>query len=55
MDRVRNVKTKLTAIDNAAGDIRTDVDSLRAEITTALEAIETLLRHSAATPATHAA
>lgn len=55
MDRVRSVKTKLTAIDNAAGEIRSDVDSLRSEITTALEAIETLLRNSTATPATHAA
>jgi hypothetical protein len=46
MDRVRSVKTKLTAIGNAAGDIRSDVDSLRSEVMTALEAVESLLRKS---------
>ena len=46
MDRVRSVKTKLTAIDNAAGDIRSDVDSLRAEVLSALEAVEGILRNS---------
>ena len=46
MERVRSVKTKLTAIDNAAGDIRSDVDSLRSEVMTAVEAVESLLRKS---------
>ena len=47
MDRVRSVKTKLTAIDNAAGDIRSDVEALRSEVLNALEAVEGLLRKSA--------
>ena len=47
MDRIRNVKTKLTAIDNAAGDIRTDVESLRSEVLNALESVEGMLRKSA--------
>jgi hypothetical protein len=47
MERFRNMKTKLTVIETAADDIRTDIDSVRAETTTALEAIETLLRNSA--------
>lgn len=56
MDRVRSVKTKLIAIDNAAGDIRSDVDSLRSEVSTALESVEALLRNSARTLGTaHAA
>ena len=46
MDRVRSVKTKLTAIDNAAGDIRSDVESLRSEVLTALESVETLLKRT---------
>jgi hypothetical protein len=44
MDRVRSVKSKLTAIDNAAGDIRSDVESLRSEALTALEAIDGILK-----------
>jgi hypothetical protein len=44
MDRIRNVKTKLTAIDTAAGDIRTDVEALRSEVLNALESVESLLR-----------
>ena len=58
MDRVRSVKTKLTAIDNAAGDIRTDVEALRSEVLNALESVEGLLRKSAMAnlaPAAHAA
>jgi len=47
MDRVRSVKTKLTAIDNAAGDIRSDVESLRSEVLNTLEAVEGLLRKNA--------
>lgn len=47
MDRLRNVKTKLTAIDTATGDIRADVDLLRAAVSTALESMESLLRKSA--------
>jgi hypothetical protein len=58
MDRVRSVKTKLTAIDNAAGDIRTDVEALRSEVLNALESVEGLLRKSTMAnqaPAVHAA
>ena len=58
MDRVRSVKTKLTAIDNAAGDIRTDVEALRSEVLNALESVEGLLRKSTMAnqaPAAHAA
>jgi hypothetical protein len=46
MDRVRSVKTKLTAIDTAAGDIRSDVESLRSEVVNALESVEGLLKKS---------
>ena len=46
MDRVRSVKSKLTAIDNAAGDIRTDVEALRSEVLNAIESVEGLLRKS---------
>ncbi len=49
MDRVRSVKTKLTAIDNAAGDIRGDVESLRSEVLNALEAVDALLKTAKAT------
>ena len=55
MDRVRNVKSKLTAIDTAAGDIRSDVDVLRSEVLGALDAVEGLLRMSKAAPTPHAA
>jgi len=44
MDRVRNVKTKLTGIDNAAGNLRSDVDTLRSEVLNALDAVDALLK-----------
>ena len=55
MDRVRNVKTKLTAIDSAAGDIRSDVDSLRSEVMNALETVESILKKSTVSAAPIAA
>lgn len=54
MDRVRSVKTKLTAIENAAGDIRSDVESLRSEVLTALESVEALLKRTTVTQVTPA-
>ena len=47
MDIIRSVKTKLTAIDNPAGDIRSDVESLRSEVMNALEVTEGLLKKAA--------
>lgn len=47
MDRVRSVKTKLTAITDAAGDIRSDVEALRSEVLGALDVVDGLLKKSA--------
>jgi hypothetical protein len=46
VERTRSIKSKLTTMDSAAVDIRRELDTLRSEIGSALEAVEGILKKS---------
>jgi hypothetical protein len=46
MERIRSIKTKLTAVDSATGDVRRELDSLRSEVVAAVDTIQAILHQS---------